>query len=867
MAEGRSIGTVFVELDLDASRYLKGQQQLYKDATTTSLSIEQNFKNLGIKTSAEFDLMRQKIRNSYTSILNDHKATANDILRAEEAKNAKLRALNEQQFGQQKTGLEILKANWIAATVAIASAMALVNKAMAYINQGAMALQAEESFKRVAESAEESADRIVIAMKRATAGTVDDSELRQRAVKGMMLGLSGDAMIKIAEMARLGARVAGVSVAEAITGITNSISTMMPRALKQYGLALGPEVALITKAQREGIEGIDLMALATINYNIQLARQGELHDNAAEKIQMFKARMKETAETIGKEMIGFLVRWTEHWDNLGRGIKDATERLSTWITTALGLKGVKGVDPSKWTAEETAAFGGYGTGGMPEPAAAPVTSAASERIKELEAEKKAFLQHIKDLLAAKKNVNKVEKEILQASLKEHKALYDQTAEMAQHDVQMAVIGGGKKLDYELNYIQIVQTARYKQYSDDWDAIEKTVQIQVIKNEKLRALHAEYMKDRQKLSNEAKKTELEQVKDSISEQIKDWELMAKIKAATLKQDIELQKMLYDELTKQEGTSPIDQLNKEMEFKRQGLLVERELLETRRDNVANIFDSVEKEREMKDILASILLIDKEIMNVEIERATKLEGMTALAGWSKGWRSALDQASSMFNQMESVGRDTARAMATFFSDSFFDIITGKAKTFGEYFRSFLTSIARSLSNVLATEIANGILRGMSGGSGGASGAAGWVMGMINRYVPIGSFTGGGGGGEGVDTEGTGIVGHTGGMVDELKSYRFVSSSAFHDAPRFHSGVGPGERAAILRNDEGVFTPGQMRALGSKMDSGGVTYNITNNINAVDAKSFYELCRQNPNAITDVSTQSLQDNKTRSRWKSLLS
>ena len=50
MAE--QIGTIFVELDLDNSRYLKSQQQLYKDATTTSLSIEQNFKNLGIKTSA-----------------------------------------------------------------------------------------------------------------------------------------------------------------------------------------------------------------------------------------------------------------------------------------------------------------------------------------------------------------------------------------------------------------------------------------------------------------------------------------------------------------------------------------------------------------------------------------------------------------------------------------------------------------------------------------------------------------------------------------------------------------------------------------------------------------------------------------------
>ncbi len=36
-----------------------------------------------------------------------------------------------------------------------------------------------------------------------------------------------------------------------------------------------------------------------------------------------------------------------------------------------------------------------------------------------------------------------------------------------------------------------------------------------------------------------------------------------------------------------------------------------------------------------------------------------------------------------------------------------------------------------------------------------------------------------------------------------------AFSDAPRFHTGIGPGERAAVIRDDESVLTPGQMRAL----------------------------------------------------------
>jgi hypothetical protein len=56
---------------------------------------------------------------------------------------------------------------------------------------------------------------------------------------------------------------------------------------------------------------------------------------------------------------------------------------------------------------------------------------------------------------------------------------------------------------------------------------------------------------------------------------------------------------------------------------------------------------------------------------------------------------------------------------------------------------------------------------------------------------------------------VNHSGmGPGDSFPS-RSVASSIFLTAPRFHSGIGPGERAAIIRTDESVLTPGQMRQL----------------------------------------------------------
>jgi tape measure domain-containing protein len=119
-----SIGKIFVELDLDTDRYTRAQQRLYKDATTTSLSIEDNFKKLGIKTSAEFDLMRAKVTNAYEAIKRDHRATANDIVRAEEAKIAQLRRINDQQYGAHVSMTDRIRQNWMEVTAAMVTAYA-----------------------------------------------------------------------------------------------------------------------------------------------------------------------------------------------------------------------------------------------------------------------------------------------------------------------------------------------------------------------------------------------------------------------------------------------------------------------------------------------------------------------------------------------------------------------------------------------------------------------------------------------------------------------------------------------------------------------------------------------------------------------
>ena len=125
-----SIGKIFVELDLDADRYTKGQQRLLKDAKQTSLSIEENFRKLQIKSSAQFNLMRQKAINANNMIANSAKATANDRVRAERAMTKKLSRLNDQQYGHQVSTFDKLKKHWQAYSVAAIGAIYSISRAM-----------------------------------------------------------------------------------------------------------------------------------------------------------------------------------------------------------------------------------------------------------------------------------------------------------------------------------------------------------------------------------------------------------------------------------------------------------------------------------------------------------------------------------------------------------------------------------------------------------------------------------------------------------------------------------------------------------------------------------------------------------------
>lgn len=185
-----------------------------------------------------------------------------------------------------------------AAAVAATAALVTINKAMVEYEAGARAIQAEDTFRMMADSAGINSDRLVAAMQYATRETIDASDMMQKAAKGIALGLEGNDIINIASAARYAARLTGEDVKTAYESITDSIANQMPRALRRYGLITKEELKLVERAIQVGVEDIRVMDIAMANAAVQQSRFGIEAETSAEKVQRLKANIKDLGESL-----------------------------------------------------------------------------------------------------------------------------------------------------------------------------------------------------------------------------------------------------------------------------------------------------------------------------------------------------------------------------------------------------------------------------------------------------------------------------------------------------------------------------------------------------------------------------------------
>jgi hypothetical protein len=201
-----------------------------------------------------------------------------------------------------------IKTNWLAVSAAVAGAYATISKAADYIQMAGKAQQAEESFRAVTASMGIDADNLLAKMKTVSRGMIDDSDLMQKSVQGMMMGLDDKKVVGLLDASRSAAKVWGQDVGTTfntlVTAVGGGVRAMGP--LVQMGLVTKQEFLDMNKAVASGADEMDLYALVQARATLQAARLSNAEMDARERSQQFHAEIQELEERIGKGLISAL---------------------------------------------------------------------------------------------------------------------------------------------------------------------------------------------------------------------------------------------------------------------------------------------------------------------------------------------------------------------------------------------------------------------------------------------------------------------------------------------------------------------------------------------------------------------------------
>lgn len=337
-----------------------------------------------------------------------------------------------------------LKEHWLGLSAAAYAAYKTISKGIEFMKLGAMADQAEESFNRLSTASGVNSAKLISDLQRASAGTIDTSNIMQKAMQAMAMGIEDPAkrLPKIMEMSRIAARTMGTDTETAFDTLTVAIAggvrAMGP--LVRAGLVTKEEFKLINKAIELGIDDIDIYSLALAHHTKLQAQFGDVSVNTTEKFQKLSSAWKEGAEILGQQLTKAIYWFTDKYLKL---LEIIAHGESFWATifhldkTELNrtLKEIEDFR-KEWIKE-------------PESGAKLKPGAVSAADKEIEALKKKIKAMIEAAKAAKnvgkageeKEVNKEAVELFKKAAEARKWLADQNNQIAlsEYDYQRAVL--------------------------------------------------------------------------------------------------------------------------------------------------------------------------------------------------------------------------------------------------------------------------------------------------------------------------------------------------------------------------------------------------------------------------------------------
>ena len=283
----------------------------------------------------------------------------------------------------------------------------------------------------------------------------------------------------------------------------------------------------------------------------------------------------------------------------------------------------------------------------------------------------------------------------------------------------------------------------------------------------------------------------------------------------------------------------------------------LLDKQKESYTNWAKNIKDDTERLKILDLIT----EAFRQQAEKLKEIQDLKTgdmYAGFTIGVKQWTEEA-------ETAAQGMARVTKKAFNDMT-DALTQYVRTGKMDWRSLADSIVDELIRI---QIQQALVYAASGGKEGGGGLLGGVLKIAGMAVSAYS----GAGAAGNTLANTSIAGglgwEKGGAFDTGKVIPFAQGEIFNSPTIFPMANGAGVMGeagpeAVMPLSRGIDGKLGVKNSSNKESSSEGGTNIL--INAVDAKSFEDLCKRNPAAITGPILQSLRDNKTRTEFKRLV-
>lgn len=747
---------------------------------------------------------------------------------------------------QSQNYLTQLKSNWVAATASIMGTIAAMRGAWNLAEGAAKFEEMETGLQGLAAQYGMTADSAIKMAKEAVNGQLSMADAGKLAAKSFALGFNPQQVTDFLTEAERLSHVLGGTIPEAFDAMERAAATGRKGALVSIGINVDLKKTINDYAEANGIAKDSISAhtatLLRANAIMEAAKKvtdqmGEAHESTAVKINRMKATLADIELLLGQGVIRAAAGATAGFQYLAAGVLGLVSAYAQYRAMVYKVIG-DGEQETENTEIANAAMGARNE--ILKDAAKNWELATSSRVVLGGIMKKTQDEETENL---KKNKD-IENALLKEATTQNKKVYEQAVEEADHAAKMQASAGEDELDYFFDIINRKKAALNKWYDSQSDAINQYVDNEEVAKAKLTTLWDDYNKQWQKYADQQEEKTSSLVNASVSKYValettveKTWENITKKREAAYEAEINSQLKGLD-VAEKEGTYHRDTLTERISLLERLKTIQEAYLAT-----------IDKQKDTSAWYAQIEAINK-------TKSTLQEVQSAYKPVTAALHKYAEEATDVYTQLGTLSTSVMKGL----EDQLVNFCTKGKMNFQEFANSIIANIVRiyiksQITGPMESWFSDlgSYLNSLAGGSSSSAAAGGTGAAVSSQS---GVFTSNAGG---LFSE---MAFHKGGMANEPSFYRLVPSFAFANAPRYHGGFASDERPAILKKGEGVFTPGQMKALGllvnggTKQDSGGSGGNV-NIIYAMDTKSFEEYCKRNASTLLNTVSQGIKDNQ----------